>query len=419
MANDSRIFGWLGQFWTDVKSSTDSGLLAIGRWLGLLYGPIDRRLPIDQALRKSLRYRLAPHVRWKHAFGSITYLLFVFLIVTGVLLSFYYRPSVQEAYPSIQHIVSNVTFGWLMRDVHVWSASLIILVLLLHLARVFIDVAYKPPRETNWLAGMLLLLVVLAFGATGHLLPWDQWSYWTTVEVLATYEELPVVGPLLTELITGDVMVSGATLSRFFALHVVVLPWLAFALLAFHFGLLRRHGIAPPVTASAGEDSGRPFYPDHLLRSLIAAVLVVGLVLTIAILYPRPVADIANPYEAPADLVVTWAPVSIGLAVVRHLGPWGVVAFMAFGLGFAVLPLFDRGPERRITRKPVVLLFGIAVLAALVWAWIAGRRIDAPDPGVAPTVEVADDAGVGPVEQVPAPDAGSADSTSTGPGVGI
>ncbi len=178
------VGAWLSQSWSDLKASTDTNLLSGIRFLGLLYGPIDRQLPIDQAVRKSLRYRLAPHVGWRHALGSITYLLFAVLVVTGVLLALYYHPSVQEAYPSIQHIVSEVPFGWLVRDVHVWSANLIVIVAMAHMARVFFDAAYKPPRETNWLIGLLLLVVVLGFGATGYLLPWDQWAYWTVTEVL-------------------------------------------------------------------------------------------------------------------------------------------------------------------------------------------------------------------------------------------
>ncbi len=150
---------WAAQFWADLKASTDAGLLGILRFLGVLYGPIDARLPIDQAFRKALGYRLAPHVGWRHALGGITYLLFIILVVTGVLLSVHYRPSAQEAYPSLQHIVSGVMFGWLIRDLHVWSASLLVLAVLAHMARVFFDAAYKPPRETNWLVGVLLLFL--------------------------------------------------------------------------------------------------------------------------------------------------------------------------------------------------------------------------------------------------------------------
>ena len=401
---------WLGQLWADVKTSTDSSLLSVVRWLGLLYGPIDRRLPIDQAFRKAMTHRLPAHVRWKHALGSITYLLFAILVITGVLLSFYYRPSAQEAYPSIQHIVSDVSFGWLIRDVHVWSASLIVLVVLAHLARVFFEMAYKPPRETNWFIGMLLLIVIVAFGATGYLLPWDQWSYWTAVEVLASYEKIPVVGSLATALLTGDVIVSGATLSRYFALHVIVLPWIAFALLAFHFALVRRHGVAPPVDGTVDEAPGRPFYPDHLSRSFITAVVVVALVITFAVLFPRPVGDPANPYQVPSDLVTTWPPVSVGLAVVRYLGPWGVVGFVILGLALVFLPLFDRDPERHLRKQPLPLALGIVFFAALLVGWVAGRQIRSVSPAVAPAVQSPGEVGA-PIPDLPRP----ADTTDTTP----
>jgi len=404
----STVSEWLSQLWADVKTSTDSSLLSVIRWLGLLYGPIDRRLPIDQAYRKAMTYRLPAHVRWKHALGSITYLLFAILVITGVLLSFYYRPSAQEAYPSIQHIVSDVSFGWLIRDVHVWSASLIVLVVLAHLARVFFEMAYKPPRETNWFIGMLLLLVIVAFGATGYLLPWDQWAYWTAVEVLASYDKIPVVGSLATALLTGDVMVSGATLSRYFALHVIVLPWMAFALLAFHFALVRRHGVAPPVDGTMGETPGRPFYPNHLLRSFVTAVLVVALVISFAVFFPRPVGDPANPYQVPSDLVTTWAPVSIGLAVVRYLGPWGVIGFVILGLALVFLPLFDRDPERHLRKQPLPLALGIVFFVALLVGWVAGRQIRSVSPAVAPTVQTPGEIGAPiPDQQVPADTAGT------------
>jgi hypothetical protein len=115
---------WFSQTWDDLKASADAGLLGGARFLGLIYGPIDRRLRIDDALRKALQYRLDPHVGWRQMFGGITYVLFMMLVVTGVLLALYYRPSVQEANPSVQHIVSHVSFGWLIYHVHVWSASL-------------------------------------------------------------------------------------------------------------------------------------------------------------------------------------------------------------------------------------------------------------------------------------------------------
>jgi quinol-cytochrome oxidoreductase complex cytochrome b subunit len=335
---------WVSQTWEDLKASADAGLLGGARFVGLLYGPIDRRLRIDHALKKALRYRLDPHVGWRHAFGGITYVLFIVLVVTGVLLAVYYRPSAQEAYPSVQHIVTNVSFGWLIRDMHVWAASLIVIATLAHMARVLIEASYKPPRETNWTVGLLLLFVVLAFGASGYLLPWDQWAYWTVTEVMVAIEGYPVGGSVIAGALMGDVIVSGATLSRFFSLHVILLPWISLALLAYHFTLVRRRGIAPPVEAEEGQapwrissvemrqealepeqPEGTPFFPNHLLRSFIVTVLVLALTVSLAVLFPRPIGAPADPSTVPDELVSTWVPVDVSLALLRFLGIWGFV----------------------------------------------------------------------------------------------
>jgi quinol-cytochrome oxidoreductase complex cytochrome b subunit len=372
---------WLAQTWADLKASTDAGLLGVARFIGLLYGPIDRSLPIDQALRKSLSYRMAPHVSWRHALGGITWLLFMVLIVTGVLLSFYYRPSPQEAYPSIQYIVSEVPMGWWVRDIHVWSANLIIVAVLAHMARVFFAAAYKPPRETNWTIGLLLLFVVLAFGATGYLLPWDQWSYWTVTEVLDTISGAPILG-FFVDIYRGDVVVSGATLSRFYALHVIVLPWAAFALIAFHFMLVRRHGIAPSANPSEAGGQGVPFYPHQLLRNFIVGILVLAVVFSLAALFPRPVGDPANPFELPSETVSSWVVVDVSLALFRYLGVWGFWLFTALGVLLMLLPLFDRSPERRWRRRPIATALGLVYFGGFLILWLLGRQLTSVEPTV-------------------------------------
>lgn len=359
--------------------STDASLLGFLRFLGLLYGPIARRLPIDEAFRKSLRYRLPAHAGWRHALGGITYLLFIFMIITGVLLSFYYRPSVQEAYPSIQYIVSRVPFGWMLRDVHVWSASLLIVAGVAHLVRVFMSGAYKPPRETNWTIGLLLILIFVAFGATGYLLPWDQWAYWTTAEVVNAIEGFPLLGGFVAGMIKGDEFVSGATLSRFFALHVIVLPWFTLGLLILHFALIRKHGLAPP-SGAVPQGKGIRFWPNHFARTFSVGVLLLALVLTLAALFPRPIGEPADPYVAPEGIVSTWVVIDVSLALVRYLGTWGLALFSALAVVLFLLPMFDRKPETRWRKRPIATALATIYLVGFLVAWAVGRNLGSVPP---------------------------------------
>ncbi len=369
--NKDSLRASVGRRVEDLKASTDSSVLGAARFLGLLYGPIDRRLRIDAALKKALDYRLPPHAGWRHAFGGVTYLLFIVQVVSGVLMTFYYRPSAAEAYQSIQHMVTEIPFGWLVRDLHHWTANLLVVAMLLHMLRIFYDAAYKSPRETNWLVGVLLLGMVLAFGATGVLLPWDQWAYWTVTEILGWVEALPIFGGLAAEFLTGDAVVSGATLSRYFALHAVLLPWIVFGLLTFHFLLVRRHGVAPsPVKKHEGE--GMKFYPQHLLRSFILSVLVLAIVFSLASLFPRPFAPLADPAVPPETIVPTWGLVSVSLTAIKYLGAWGLPLAGLVGLTMILLPLTDRNPDLRPGKRVGSLLIAFGLLAMFMVFWAAG-----------------------------------------------
>jgi len=391
----SRLWRPVKGVWNDIKESTDASLLGTARFLGLLYGPIDRSLRIDDALRKTLRYRLPPHVGWRHAFGGITYLLFMVLVVTGVLLAIFYRPSVEEAYPSVQHIVSEVPFGWLVRDLHYWSANLIVIAVLAHMARVFFEAAYKPPRETNWLIGLLLLFTVLGFGASGYILPWDQWAYWTVTEVMQAVSHFPITGGALAAAIMGDVIPSGATLSRSFAVHVIILPWVALVLLGYHFTLVRRRGVAPPMDTGPErpkwrpsgmfrpedeEPEGRPFFPNHLLRSFVVGVLTLAVAITLAVLFPRVLAEQADPYALPDELVSTWVPVDVSLALIRIAGPIGLALFTLLGVSLVILPLIDSGPERQLRRRPVAAALGLTFFVGYIALFIAGQAFGSVTP---------------------------------------
>jgi quinol-cytochrome oxidoreductase complex cytochrome b subunit len=191
---------------------------------------------------------------------------------------------------------------------------------------------------------------------------------------------VPLLGGAVAGLLRGDPIVTGATLSRFFGTHVIVLPWMAFALLAFHFTLVRRHGVAPPEKTTGDLGSGRRFFPSHLLRSFMVAVVVCAVVVSLAALFPRPVGDPANPAKMPDAIRSTWVVVDVSRAITHYLGVWGFAGFSLLALGLAFVPLFDRRPERSLRRRPVVATIGVVFFLGLLVAWIAGRNLRSAPP---------------------------------------
>lgn len=220
------------------------GLEAVG---ALVYGGVDRRLELSDAIDEALRHRVPRHVNWTYCFGGITFFLFLVLAGTGILLTLYYRPSSTDAYESVKYIMNDVRFGWLIRSMHHWAANLMTLTIIIHMARVYFHGAYKHPRELNWIAGMFLLALTLAFGFTGYLLPWDQKAYWGTTVGTRMPAAMPIIGDFLKLFLRGGDDVTGRTLSRFYSLHVVLLPMVTTFFLVSHFVMIRRQGISKPM----------------------------------------------------------------------------------------------------------------------------------------------------------------------------
>lgn len=214
---------------------------------GFVYGPLDERLSIREALEKNLKKPVGDHVNWTFCFGGITFLFFIVQAFTGVLLLMYYEPTTAAAYKSVVHITNNVPFGWLMRGIHHWAANLMTVFVFLHMLRVFFYGAYKAPRDFNWVTGVVLLLLTLGFGFTGYLLPWNQISYWATTVGTEIPSAVPIAGDLIKMLIRGGNDVTQATLTRFFAVHVLILPASIAAFLIGHFLMIRKQGISEPL----------------------------------------------------------------------------------------------------------------------------------------------------------------------------
>jgi len=222
-------------------TSRKSWRTRVGDWFDERF---DVRIPLEAFLKKPVPKHA---IRWYFCLGGITFALFLIQGVTGILLSLYYKPTPEQAYESILFIMNNVQFGWLIRSIHSWSASLMIAFCVAHMLRVFITGSYKNPRELNWIAGVVLLLLTLAFGFTGYLLPWDQKALWGSTVGSEILGVVPLIGEALLKLLRGGMEITGLTLTRFYGIHMLVLPVLAFVFLAVHFVIIRRQGISGPL----------------------------------------------------------------------------------------------------------------------------------------------------------------------------
>jgi len=162
-------------------------------------------------------------------------------------MTFYYKPTVSEAFTSVQYIMSEVSFGWLIRSIHRWSASMMVLMMILHTFRVYLTGGFKKPRELTWVTGVVLAVITVTFGVTGYSLPWDQVGYWAVKIVSGVPAAIPVVGDQIVELMRGSASVGQATLTRFYSLHTFVLPWFIAVFMLLHFLMIRKQGISGPL----------------------------------------------------------------------------------------------------------------------------------------------------------------------------
>ena len=202
-------------------------------------------------------------------FGGITLFLIGVQLFTGVLLLLYYRPTVAEAFDSVRFIMTRVDFGWLIRSIHSWSANLLILSAFIHMFSVVFTHAYRRPRELTWLSGILLLGLMLCFGFSGYLLPWNQISYFATKVGTDVAGTTPFAGPALARLLRGGEDVGAGTLTRFFDFHVILLPLISFGLIGFHVALVQKHGMSTPSGIPASKLSHMKFFPNFFLRELM------------------------------------------------------------------------------------------------------------------------------------------------------
>jgi cytochrome b6 len=321
--------------------------------------------------------------------GGLTLFLFAVQVVTGILLLLYYRPSASEAYESVQFIVTQVPFGWLIRNVHSWSANLLIAAAFAHFFSVFLLKSYRKPRELTWVSGILLLFLMLGFGFSGYLLPWNELAFFATKVGTGIAGAVPVVGKFLMRLLRGGDDVTGATLSRFYGLHVAILPALATALVALHLLLVQRQGMSVPLGIERKLKPGErlpqmPFFPNYILRDVLLWYVAIAVLAGLAAFYPWELGTKADPFApVPAGIRPEWyflatfhtlklIPSHVMGIEGEHLG---VIGFSLVALLLVVVPFLDRRSNRG-ERSPLFTALAIAGLLYLVTFTIIGHYAD-------------------------------------------
>jgi menaquinol-cytochrome c reductase cytochrome b subunit len=219
---------------------------------------LEERSGLVSAIKYFLYRKVPRDTNWMQTLGSATLTAFLVQTITGIILAMYYKPDPDSAYESIQNITNEVTLGWLVRGMHRWGASVFIILMFLHMARVFLFGAYKYPRELNWIVGVLLLVLGMLEGFTGYLLPWDETAYWATIVGINLNATAPFLGPFLANFLAGGSEIGTDTLSRFYSLHMLVLPLGIAGLITLHLYLVIRLGVTSPPwsTEGAGRDRG-------------------------------------------------------------------------------------------------------------------------------------------------------------------
>jgi len=340
----------------------------LGRWL-------DERTGYRRIRRALLEEPLPPGTGWAFTFGSILLALLLVQTLTGAFLTVYYAPTPDHAYDSVRFIIAT-TAGRVVRGLHYFGASFLIVFTVIHMMRVIVFGSYKAPREITWLSGLALLGLMLAFALTGYLLPWDQRAYWATVVTINISRLVPIAGDTSAALLQGGTSLGALTLTRWYALHVIFLPALLVALVVVHLALMRRPGISGPIRARAG--AALPFYPFHAARDAAAIALVL---LGLAALAWRGAPALDAPAD-PADATYVPRPEWYFLALFQLLKYFpgrleilGAILLPALaGLALALLPWIDRGPGREPRRRLAVLSAVVAGLIAVVALTVLGWR---------------------------------------------
>jgi quinol-cytochrome oxidoreductase complex cytochrome b subunit len=332
---------------------------------GFVYTPVDTTRPVLDVVREAASSPVPAYTRGPRVLGLFAVILFAIEVVTGVLLAYYYRPTPEAAFESTREIVRDLPLGWLIHQVHAWGAWLLVLIVVARLLRFFWDGLYRSPREVLWWSAVAMAWLVLQSDFTGRLLTWDSRAYWSAVRGTEVVFALPVVGPVLAFLLGGRA-INEDVLLRFYVLHLLVLPSAFAVFLYLTFATLRRVGLSPAPEPPTGRVTT---FRDHLYGMAVLAVLMLGVLATLAVLVPFRFGSAADPYATPAGVRPPWYMLA-PYAVLEH-GP-GPTWLLGLGLvlvAFAVLLLPSwaarLGGDRPARRARIAGLVALALWTAL------------------------------------------------------
>ena len=320
---------------------------------------------------------------WRNTLGSILGALLLSQLLTGVLLALYYVPHPEAAYSSVKYIEESVTAGRLTRSLHYWGASFVIVFLFLHVARVFFSGGYRKPRQYTWIIGLVLLVLTLVTTFLGQLLPWDQSGYWAATVGTEIAASAPYVGSVLNKLLVAGESLGALTLTRFYALHVIVLPLLLVGGITLHFKLLRRHGRSRPAEDTS--DDTVPYAPSQLSRDLIAISIVLVALIGIAAIFHGPDAPPADPSDTTYVPHPEWyfaAPYQLMQYVPGDKQVFATVHLPCLLLLLLIaLPWLDRAPTEAVHNRRIITTLGGFVLCSIIVLTALGVVSDPPDMG--------------------------------------
>lgn len=339
--------------------------------LGRVLDWLDERTGWRAAARAALDEPIPGGSKWMFVTGSGLAFAFMLQAITGIIMAMYFSPSTTDAWGSVYYLQNEVRFGGIVRGLHHFGSSAMIVLSVIHMVQVFVYGAYKRPREMNWLVGVLLLFVVLGFSLTGYLLPWDQKGYWATQVATRIMGTGPIVGPTMQALMQSGTEYGNLTVTRFYALHVFVMPGALISLLVLHVALFRRHGVTTSWRLSKADAAARleRFWPAQIFKDTVFMVLIVGVLLALAVLVGAPLdapADPSSNYDARPE----WYFLFLFQLLKYFEGPMaliGTIVIPTLGAGFLfLLPFLDRGPSRAPSTRKVWFVAFFAMIGATV-----------------------------------------------------